>query len=189
MTKKFFTIGYAGLLALAVAVAGTSGCIGVAGPTLGVLSVPAPVLPYHQQMAEDQAFETRYNRVAILPQIVEENHIALDPPSDDEVIRALERVRPVGGAVPGLEVTMRNVKGITKELIADYLDPPRHLPLVGPVQVHHAHWKCTVYFEEITHVGYPIPHQIRTDDGIEVLYIDKDHLHRVGGGEFHAPMH
>jgi len=187
MTKKFFTIGYVGLLVLAVAA--TSGCVGVSGPTLGVLSIPAPVLPYHQQMAEDQAFEAqRYDRVAILPPIVGENHIALDPPSDDEVIRALERVRPVGGGVPGLEITMRNVKGITKELTADYLDPPRHMPLVGPVQLHHSHWKCTVYFEEITQVGFPIPHRQTTTDGIEVLYIDKDHLHRVGGGEAHPPM-
>ena len=187
MTYKLYTIGCVGVLSLALAA--TSGCIGMTGPTLGIASIPAPVLPFHQQMAEDHAFEElRYNKVAILPPITEDNHIALDPPSDDEVIRALERVRPLGGAVPGLEVTMRNIKGITKELIADYVDPPRVVPLIGPVQVHHAHYKCTVYFEEITHVGWPIPHQIKVEDGIEVLYIDKDHFHRVGGGEVHAPM-
>ena len=186
MTKKFFTIGYFGILALAVTA--TSGCVGVSGPGLGIASIPAPVSPYHQQLAEDNAFEkARYGKVAILPPIMEENHIALDPPSDDQVIRELEKVRPISGTVPGLETTIRNVKGITKELIADYVDPPRVMPLVGPVQLHHAHYKCTVYFEEITHVGWPIPHMIKTEDGMEVLYIDGDHLHRVGGSETNAP--
>jgi hypothetical protein len=156
---------------------------------VGIASIPVPVSPYHQQKAEDHAFERgRYTKVAILPPITEENHIALDPPSDDEVIRKLEEVRPIGGGVPGLETTNRNIKGITKELIADYVDPPRVVPLIGPVQLHHAHYKCTVYFEETTQVGWPIPHQIKTEDGIEVLYIDKDHFHRVGGGEVPAPI-
>jgi len=186
MTKKFFTIGCVGMFALVLAV--SSGCVGMSGPGVGLLSVPVPISPYHQQMAEDNAFESqRYNRVAMLPPIMEDNHIALDPPTDDEVMRAMERVRPVGGGVPGLEMTMRNVKGITKELIADYVDPVRVVPLAGPVQLHHSHWKCTVYFEEITQVGWPVPHQIKTEDGIEVLYIDKDHFHRVGGGEPPVP--
>ena len=187
MTHKFFTIGCVGAFALTLAM--SSGCVGVQGPGVGIMSIPAPVLPYHQQQAEDHAFEShRYGKVAILPPIMEENHIGLDPPTDDEIVRALEKIRPVGGAVPGLEVTYRNIKGITKEPIADYVDPVRVLPMVGPVQVHHVHYKCTVYFEEVTHVGYPIPHQIKVEDGIEVLYIDKDHLHRIGGGEVNAPM-
>jgi hypothetical protein len=187
MTKNIFTIGCFGVLALAVAA--TSGCVGVAGPGVGIASIPLPVSPYHQQVAEDRDFEKRrYEKTAVLPPITDANHIALDPPSDDQVIRELNRVRPVAGSVPGLETTYRNIKGITKELIADYVDPVRHFPLVGPAQLHHAHYKCTVYFEEVTHVGWPIPHQIRIEDGIQVLYIDKDHLHRVGGGEVHAPI-
>ena len=187
MTNKFFTIGSVGVLALAVAA--SSGCIGVSGPGVGVASIPAPVSPFHQQKAEDHAYEkARYGKVAILPPITDENHIALDPPSDDEVIRALEKVRPVGGSVPGLETTVRNVKGITKEPIADYVDPPRVMPLIGPAQVHHAHYRCTIYFEEITQVGWPIPYQVKVEDGMEVLYIDKEHLHRVGGGEVDTPM-
>ena len=183
---KIFTIGSVGVLVSALAV--TSGCIGVSGPGVGVASIPAPVSPYHQQKAEDRAFEqARYQKIAVLPPITDDNHIALDPPSDDQVVRELNRVRPVDGAVPGLETTIRNVKGITKELVADYVDPTRVVPLVGPVQLHHAHYKCTVYFEEITQVGWPIPHQIKTEDGIEILYIDKDHFHRVCGGEADVP--
>ena len=187
MTKNIFTLGCFGIFALAVAA--TSGCVGVTGPGLGVGSIPLPVSPHHQQRAEDRAFEqARYEKTAVLSPITDTNHIALDPPSDDQVIRELNRVRPIAGSVPGLEVTYRNIKGITKELIADYVDPVRFYPLVGPAQLHHAHYKCTVYFEEVTQVGWPVPHQIKTENGMEVLYIDKDHLHRVGGGEAHAPM-
>ena len=183
---KIFTIGSIGMFALTLAM--TSGCVGVSGPGIGIASIPVPVSPYHQQRAEDFAYEKqRYSKVAILPPITDDNHIALDPPTDDQVIRELNRVRPVDGSVPGLETTIRNVKGITKELIADYVDPPRVVPMLGPVQLHHAHYKCTVYFEEITQVGWPIPHQIKTEDGIETLYIDKDHFHRVGGCEIDAP--
>ena len=186
--KKIFTVGYFGMLALAVAT--TSGCVGMTGPGLGLASIPIPVSPYHQQVAEDRAFEKlRYEKLAVLHPITEANHIALDPPSDDQVIRELEKVRPTAGSVPGLETTYRNVKGITKELIADYVDPPRHFPMVGPAQLHHAHYKCTIYFEEVTNVGWPIPHQVKTENGMEVVYIDKDHLHRVGGGETPAPLH
>ena len=188
MTKKIFTIGCVGMLALAMAA--TSGCVGVAGPGVGIASIPFPVSPYHQQMAEDRAFERlRYERVAILPPITGDpsEHIALDPPSDDEVMRALGRARPTAGGVPGLEITQRNVRGITKELVGDYVDPPRFVPLIGPVQLHHSHWRCTVYFEEIVHVGWPVPHHIRTENAIEVLYIDKDHFHRVAGGDVHVP--
>ena len=188
MIKNFSTIGCVGVLALMTVA--MSGCVGVSGPGVGVASIPMPVSPYHQQQAEDLAFERqRYNKVAVLPPIVGDNHIALDPPSDDEVMRAMERVRPVSGAVPGLETTFRNVKGITKELIQDCVDPPRVIPLIGPAQLHHAHYKCTVYFEETTNVGWPNPHTIKIENGEQVLYIDKDHLHRVGGDDdAHAPI-
>ncbi|MBR5626995.1 MAG: hypothetical protein IKW74_05165, partial [Thermoguttaceae bacterium] len=66
---------------------------------------------------------------------------------------------------------------IKKELIADYVDPVRFFPLVGPVQVHHVHWKCTVYYEQNVDVGWPIPYTIQKKDCQEVIYIDKDHLH------------
>ncbi|GHT17944.1 hypothetical protein FACS1894189_4840 [Planctomycetales bacterium] len=186
MNKTVISLGVLGLFVLGLAV--SSGCVSVMGPTLGVASVPTPVSPYFQQEYEDLAYnKERYEKVAILPPITEEEHIALDPPSDDQVIRQLGKARPVAGAVPGLETTIRNVKGITKELLADYVDPPRVMPLVGPVQLHHAHYKCTIYFEEITHVGWPIPYQIKNEDAMEVLYIDRDHLHRVAGGEADVP--
>ena len=46
--------------------------------------------------------------------------------------------------------------------MADYIDPPRIIPLVGPAQFHHAHYKCIVYFTEVTHVGWPVPYTTTT---------------------------
>ena len=77
------------------------------------------------------------------------------------------------------EVQRNNVR-IVKEKIADYIDPPRVYPLIGPAQLHHAHYKCTVYFTEVTRVGYPVPYTTRDEDSVEVLYIDHNHLHMVG---------
>jgi hypothetical protein len=46
--------------------------------------------------------------------------------------------------------------------------------------LHHAHYKCTVYFQEVKRIGWPVPHTLVDDDCQEVVYIDHDHLHMVG---------
>jgi len=160
----------------------SSGCVGLPGPSLGPASIPIPVSPSLQDAYEDLAYEQeRYSKVPILgpiPQGVE--HVALDTPSDDEVMRALEKARPTKGGVPFLETRYRNNVKIVKEKIADSVDPPRVVSLAGPLQLHHAHYKCTVYFTDVVHVGWPVPYQIVNEDAREVLYIDHDHYHRVG---------
>jgi hypothetical protein len=184
--RRIFSFSIAGLVLYVVFT--SAGCL-MSGPTIGVASIPIPVSPYFQGGYEDEAYEKeRYRKVAILEPITEKEHVSLDPPSDDQCIRQLEKIRPVSGAVPGMETSFRNVKGITKELIADYVDPPRVMPLTGPVQVHHAHYKVTVYFEEQTNVGWPIPYTIKNEDAVEVFYIDMDHLHRVGGADQNIAM-
>jgi hypothetical protein len=109
---------------------------------------------------------------------------SLDPPSDDEVMRALEKARPIQGDLPMLHETQRNNCRIVKEKIADYIDPPRVLPLVGPVQLHHCHYKCTVYFTEITRVGWPVPYTKYNEDASEVVYVDHNHFHAVGNVDY-----
>jgi len=146
---------------------------------------PPHVATLAQSESVDQEdIESRYKKVAILPPITGDrySHVAHDSPSDDQVIRELNRVRPVGDS----EAIIRNVKGITKELVADYVDPPRVLPLVGTVQLHHAHYKCTVIFDEIKQNGSGLP-QVKKGDVTEVFYIDTDHFHRVDGGDEETP--
>lgn len=168
---------------LAVITLSSTGCVGVSGAVnLGFAGIPIPISPYLQKRQEDKFWlQERYQRVPILGPLTSGGPvIALDPPSDDEVMWALEKARPTQGGVPMLhEVTRNNVR-IVKEKIADYVDDPRVVPLIGPVQLHHAHYKCTVYFSEVTRVGWPVPHTLVDEDAVEVVYIDHNHFHMVG---------
>ena len=155
------------------------------GPALGFLAFPIPVSPYFQDREEDKFWiKERYDRVPILGPITSGGPaVALDPPSDDEVMRALERAQPLEGGLPYLQEVQRNNVRIVKEKCADYIDPPRVYPLIGPAQLHHAHYKCTIYFTEITRVGWPLPHTLTDEDSVEVVYIDHNHFHMVGNVE------
>ena len=181
MTSK---ASYLAMLALlTITMATNTGCFWVAelGPTLGFISVPIPVSPYFQDQEEDEYWEhERYERVPVLDPIPPGGPtIGLDEPSDDEIMRALERAQPIEGGWPLLYEVQRNNVRILKEKIADYIDPPRVYPLVGPAQLHHVRWKCSIYYVETTHVGYPVPYTTKDEDAMEVIYIDHDHLHRV----------
>ncbi|MFO0911835.1 MAG: hypothetical protein U0795_02665 [Pirellulales bacterium] len=178
-------------LTLGVALLSGVGCTAGGGPFLGIFAIPIPISPYKQKMQENEFHDhERYDRVPIMGPI---QHgaptAALDPPSDDEIIRALERSHPVEGGFPCLNEVQRNNVRIVKDLIADYVDPPRVMPMVGPVQLHHAHYKCTVYFTETTRVGWPVPHTLEDQDSVEVLYIDHNHLHMVGNLDTGASAH
>jgi len=146
------------------------------------MATPIPITVYQQKKHEDQFWNhERYDRAPILGPITSGAEIvALDPPSDDEVMRAMEKAQPVQGGVPLLYERNRNNVRIVKEKIADYIDPPRVVPLLGPVQLHHAHYKCTIYYSEVTRVGWPIPHTTTDEDSREVIYIDHNHLHMAG---------
>ena len=175
-------------LALVVAVVAVSstGCFYSSGPSLGILSVPIPVSPLYSKKLEDEFhINERYARVPILGPLTAGGPVeALDPPSDDEVWRALERARPVQGGIPFLNETQRNNVVIVKEKIADYVDPPRVVPLIGPAQLHHAHYKCTVYFTERKISHWPVPHTLEDEEAVEVIYIDHNHFHMVGDVDF-----
>jgi hypothetical protein len=161
----------------------STGCVGMAiGTNMGLWGIPIPVSPYYQKKKEDEFWNhERYERAPILPPIVPGGPtVALDPPSDDEVCRAWEKANPIQGGLPFLHERQRNNVRILKEKIADYIDPPRVVPLLGPVQLHHAHYKCTIYYSEVTRVGWPVPYTTVDEDAQEVIYIDHNHFHMVG---------
>ncbi len=168
-----------GLLVLA-GLCCTSGCHTTYGFNVGLIGYPIPVSPFFQEQQEAEFHDKlRYDRVPILGPITSGPHRALDPPSEDEIMRALESARPVKGGLPLLHEIQRNNVRIIVEPIADYVDPPRVYPLIGPAQLHHAHYKCIIYFNEVTRVGWPVPYT--TEEEVqEVIYIDHNHLHMVG---------
>jgi len=181
--KQFTTAILATLFA--VTSLSTTGCfwgLTALGPSLGPFAVPVPVSPLLSKQKEDAFWQKeRYDRVPILGPIQSGGTIAaLDPPSDDEVMRALEKARPVQGGIPFLHERSRNNVRIVKEKIADYIDPPRVYPMIGPAQQHHAHYKCTIYYEDVRRIGWPVPHTLRDEDTREVIYVDHNHLHMVG---------
>jgi hypothetical protein len=176
-TRSVVVLGLvlAGLLA-------TTGCNTTYGFRMGPFAYPIPISPYFQYQQEDNAWEKeRYKPVLILdPLVPGATQIALDEPSDDEIMRALEHARPLNGGLPFLSELQRNNVRITKETLADSIDPPRVYPLIGPAQLHHCRWKCTIYFNEVKRVGWPVPYSVKNEDAQEVVYIDHDHLHMVG---------
>ena len=173
-----------GILCLSVlaGLLSSPGCIVMQGPKMGPLGIPIPVSPMTQVKKENAFWESeRYGKVPILgPLSAGGPTAALDEPSDDEVMVALEHVSGVAGGIPFLHERQRDNVRIIKEKIADYVDPPRVVPLIGPAQLHHSHWKCTVIYTELIHVGWPFPHTIRDEESSEVVYIDHNHFHMVG---------
>jgi len=170
-----------GLLLLAT-VGAQTGCVNLSNIALGPVGIPIPISPILQDNEEIQFHvHERYARVPIMGPLTAGGPVAaIDPPSDDEVIHALEKARPVRGGIPLLYEKQRNRVRIVKEKIADYIDDPRFIPLIGFAQLHHAHYKCTVYFEERTINGWPVPYTLDDKESVEVLYIDHNHFHMVG---------
>jgi hypothetical protein len=176
-------LSFATCLVLASAVLSSTGCVHITdGNSLGLVAIPIPVSPYFQKQKEDQFWEReRYESVPVLGPITAGGPAtALDEPSDDEIMRAFERALPTQGGLPLLHEIQRNDVRIVKEKIADYIDPPRIVPLIGPAQLHHAHYKCTIFYSEKTRVGWPVPYTTNDEEAIEVIYIDHNHFHAVG---------
>src|SRR5262249_1692147 len=96
-----------------------------------------------------------------------------DPPDEARVLRAMPRV---ARGVPYFYEEFRDNIQIVTELIKDVIDPPRFFPLVGPAQLHHCHWKCTIFYTETIESGYPFPFRC-VKPRVQVVYIDLDHLH------------
>ena len=106
-----------------------------------------------------------------------------DPPDKAEILRAMPRVTR---GVPYIYEEFRDDIDVTVEKLVDIVVPPRLFLLVGPAQVHHCHWKCTVYYTETISSDYPFPFRAKRRR-IEVVYIDKDHLHQCISGETPVP--
>lgn len=144
---------------------------------------PVPVPAYMSQRMEDKLWEDeRYNRVPVLDPIEGENApiFCVDPPSEDQVIRAMPRSHTGAGGVAFFQETSMNNVRIVVEPLVDRLDDCKVYPLVGPCRLHHCHYKCTVYFDKTIRSYWPIPFT-HVDQSVEVLYIDKDHLIRCAG--------
>jgi hypothetical protein len=140
-----------------------------------------PVSSYYSQLIEDTYWEEeRYDRVPILDPVEGEHAplFCIDPPSPDHVYRSLPN-RPGGGLTFVAETAWNNVRMVV-ELIDDRIGECRFYPMVGPARMKICKYKCTVYYDKTIRSDWPVPFS-HTDQVIEVVYIDKNHLIRCAG--------
>ncbi len=163
------------LLLAVVVVPATSGCNPLA---MGIFT-PIPVPPWTAQRMEDKYLHKNDYRTPIMPPIRDgfPPPMCEDQPTEREILRTMKRV--IRG-YPYLLEEFRDDIRISSERLVDRIDPPRFFPLIGLAQLHHCHWKCTVYYTQTYQSDYPFPVKLKKRR-VEVLYIDKDHLHLYVG--------
>jgi hypothetical protein len=140
---------------------------------------PVPIQPWVSERMEEKYNNRNDGRTPILPPIRDgyPPPICEDPPSDREILRAMPRV---ARGVPYVYEQFREDVVFVKNRIVDKIDPPRFFPLVGPAQLHHCHWECVIYYTETIQSDYPFACYTKKQR-VQVVYIDKDHLHLYVG--------
>lgn len=163
----------------AVVVLAPFGLTGCSPFSMGIFT-PLPVPPWMSDRIEEKYQHANDFRTAILPPIRPgfPPPACEDPPDDASILRAL---RPVTRGVPYVYEEFREDLQIVTERIVDRIDPPRFFPLVGWAQLHHCHYRCTVFFTETKQSDYPIAYYVKRPK-VEVVSIDKDHLHLAPQG-------
>jgi hypothetical protein len=148
-----------------------SGCVPY---SMGIFT-PVPVPPWVQEKMDEKYGNINDGRAAILPPILPGYPVPMceDPPDIAAVLRAMPRVTR---GIPYFYEEHRDDIEMIPERIVDKIDPPRFFPLVGMAQLHHCHYKCTVYYTETIESSYPFPMYVKKPR-IKVVLIDKDHLH------------
>src|SRR5262245_31669251 len=119
---------------------------------------PMPVSPAVSAEIEDWRDRREREGVPILGPIKGEFApiFCMDPPSDKEIY---ETLKPIPHGVPFVyEVQRKNVR-FSVEKMVDQIDECRFYPLAGPCQLHHCHFKCTIWWDETCTSGWPFPWQ------------------------------
>jgi hypothetical protein len=161
---------------------GLTGCIpfnaGFQPFSMGIFT-PIPVMPWVTERMEEKYCHKNDYRTPIMPPIRSGYPVPTceDQPGMGEVLRAMPHI-PRG--VPYIYEEFRDDIRVINERIVDRLDPPRFYPLVGPAQLHHCHWRCTIYYVETVESNYPFPYRC-VRPRTQVIYLDKDHLHQYVG--------
>jgi hypothetical protein len=98
----------------------------------------------------------------------------IDPPTDEEVLGALEKEEKPNRTSPVHRIERKNVR-IHKERISQSTSAPRVFPLVGLAQVHSVRFKCTVYFDDAHNSEWPVPYT-KSDRKSQEVFIDKSRV-------------
>ena len=163
------------LLAAAMLPASATGC----NPLAMGFFTPIPVQPWVAERMQDKYQHKNDGRVPIMPPIRDgfPAPICEDPPSDQEVLRAMPRV-PRG--VPWVYETFRDDIVIVKNRLVDKIDPPRFFPLVGPAQLHHCHWECVIYYTETGRTGGAYLQDVNGDNILDWVALNDPRVYEEG---------
>ncbi|MBX9656059.1 hypothetical protein K2Y11_20785 [bacterium] len=171
-----------------VAVGMSTGCGSHVFPYIGDawfpfwLPVPVPQIigDYIQEKLEKD-----YRDVPIMPPVRDyAPAFCQDPPSEYDIVRAMKKPS-CGGKIPYLyEKHYSNMEFVIEKLV-DSIDDCRFYPLLGPAQLHHCHYKVTIYFTNLQYSYYPFSFWVNQRD-VDVVYIDKDHFHICTSPEMEA---
>jgi hypothetical protein len=165
--------GWLIVVAAAVLPCLSSGCT---NPFAMGIFTPIPMPPWVTERMEEKICNRSDFQTPILPPIPPGHRpLCEDEPDLQRILRALPR--PVRG-FPYIYEEFRDDIANVNEKLVDHIDPPRFYPLIGPAQLHHCHWKCTVFYTETLQSSYPFPFKCRRRRS-QVVYIDLDHLHAV----------
>ena len=139
------------------------------------LATPIPIPPWVTERMEEKYCWKNDFRTPIMPPIREgyPPPVCEDPPDESQILRAMPHV--CRGVWYWFEEFRDDIQIVTEKIV-DKIDPPRFFPLVGPAQLHHCHFKCTMYYTETIESGYPFPFRC-VRPRIKVVYMDLDHLH------------
>ena len=166
-------------LGMGLAAAVVSGLSGCAPLSMGIFT-PIPVPPWVTERMEDKYSFKNDSRTPVMPPVRDGFPLPTcdDPPDDAQVIRALPRV---ARGVPFFYEEFRDDMTVVVEKMIDKIDPPRFFPLVGMAQLHRCHWECAIYYNDLVQSSFPYPAYIGKKRKVEVVLIDKDHLHLYVG--------
>ncbi len=150
-----------------------AGCVNIL--SMGI-ATPIPMPPWVTERMQDKLDHQSDFETPVLPPIPPGYRpFCEDEPDRARILRAMPQV---ARGIPYIYEEFRDDISFVNEKLVDHIDPPRFMPLVGPVQLHHCHWKCTVFYTETKQSDYPFPFRIKHRRS-QVMYIDLDHLHSV----------
>lgn len=145
--------------------------------SMGIFT-PVPIQPWVAEYMEEKICNKTDFQTPIMPPIPNGYRpLCEDPPDRAAILRAMPRV---ARGVPYVYEEFRDDLDFVVEKLVDVVDPPRFFPLVGPAQLHHCHYKCTVYYTETIESSYPFPFRCKRRR-VETIYMDRDHLHLCVG--------
>jgi len=166
-------------LLLMTAALGAPALLGGCYPLAMGIFTPIPVPAWATERMEEKYCHKNDFRTPIMPPILygAPPPTCEDAPDEARILRAWPKVTR---GVPYIYEEHRDNVNIVTELLVDRIDPPRFFPIAGMAQLHHCHWKCTIYYDETIESSYPFPYRCK-QPRVQVIYMDLDHLHQCAG--------